>query len=119
MARLCEITRKRAPHPRNQEGGPQKRPDLLKRKVELKELNRTIRLWISAKGLEQVKAKGGLGAFLVDAQDKKLSKKLKSIRAQLPAVKKKLEAEQKAAAKAGDVPENPAPQAPAAQTKAG
>lgn len=90
MARLCEITRQKTTPMELIEGKVVKKPTLLKRKIPLKELECSVRLWVSENGVKVLQEQGGLGAYLAKAEEKSLSAKLKKIREQLPEVKKRL-----------------------------
>jgi ribosomal protein L28 len=80
MSHLCEITRKRyrrnglPPSPGKK--SEKRKPELLKRKIEVKELKGFVRLSVSPEGLELLKKSGGLAKFLKDREEKKLSTKL-------------------------------------------
>ncbi len=76
--RICEITLKKG---QTSEG--QKRPDLLNRKIEVPDLKRTVRLKVSAAGIEALKAAGGVTKFLEEREEKKLTPKLRKLKAKL------------------------------------
>lgn len=101
MSRLCEITRKKVPHPVHGTGSAPKRPVLLKRKIDFAELKTTVRLKVSEEGLQKLKAVGGLGKFLVQTEDKKLGPGLLKLKNRLPEVQeaKKQEAKKQEAEK--------------------
>lgn len=124
MSRLCEITRKKVPHPVHLTGSAPKRPVLLKRKIDFAELKTTVRLKVSEEGLQKLKAVGGLGKFLVQTEDKKLGPELLKLKNQLPEVQeakkqadKKPEAEKVEAKPAEAVAAPAEPVAPAKEAK--
>lgn len=83
MSRYCEVTKKR-PAPTT-EG---KKPSLLKRKLEVKELKESIRLRVSEAGLKAVKDAGGLVGFIkAQGETVKLTPKLEDLRKKLIAKK--------------------------------
>ena len=95
MTDYCEITCKR---PAKAEGP---KPSLLKRKIDVPELKTSIRLRVSEEGLNVLKEKGGLKAFLKDRNEKNLSQKLMRVKSLLGLptdAEVKKQAEEKAAA---------------------
>ena len=81
MSQICEITKKKIPHisnlPEGEKGDPKShRRLLLKRKVKVPEIKGTVSLKVTAEGLKEVNAAGGLAKYLKDADDKKLSTRL-------------------------------------------
>lgn len=88
MARLCDITRKRIPHPSNiDQDSPwqdAKSPRYyLKRSLKVPEAKTKLNLWLSQEGLELVKKAGGLSAFLKDREDSRLIPKLLKLKRQI------------------------------------
>ena len=85
MAQICEITRKRIPLAANLKEGAAGQK-LLKRQIEVKEINAKVRLKVSDEGLQILKQSGGLGQFVVKLPEekRKQSAKLQSIYDRLP-----------------------------------
>ncbi|MCB1215324.1 MAG: hypothetical protein KDK66_07595 [Deltaproteobacteria bacterium] len=88
MARLCDITRKRIPHPSNiEDNSPllaaKNARYYLKRTLKVPEASGKINLWVSEEGMELVKKAGGLSSFLKDREDNKLIPKLLKLKRQI------------------------------------
>lgn len=79
MTKICEITRKKAKSLKEGE----KRPNLLKRSIEVPELKGSVRLRVSSEGMEVLKKTGGLVNFLKERDEKKLSPKLYHLKVRL------------------------------------
>lgn len=79
MAKLCDITGKKAQKLSN----GTKRPDILKRKIEVPELKESIRLRLSSHGLKVLEESGGVVAYLKKNPAKKVSPKLETLKRRL------------------------------------
>lgn len=79
MTRICDITGKKAQKLSN----GTKRPDILKRKIEVPELKESIRLRLSSHGLKVLEESGGLVAYLKKNAAKKVSPKLETLKRRL------------------------------------
>lgn len=83
MAKYCEVTLKKQAPKNNSEENKNKKPLILKRKIEIKELKESVRLRLSEEGLKALSEAGGIAGYLKANLDKKLSQKLEAIKNKL------------------------------------
>lgn len=79
MAKLCDITGKKA----QKLGNGTKRPDILKRRIEVPEVKESIRLRLSSSGLKILEESGGVVGYLKKNPAKKVSPKLETLKRRL------------------------------------
>lgn len=79
--RLCEITLKKEKVAGG--GAGSKRPNILHRSIKVPELKSAVRLKVSTEGMQIIQSAGGLIKFLEQRDEKKLSKKLRSLKQKL------------------------------------
>lgn len=79
MAKLCDVTGKKSQKLIN----GAKRPDLLKRKIDVPELKESIRLSLSSHGLKVLEEAGGIVKYLKKDPAKKCSPKLEALKVRL------------------------------------